>query len=52
MSGDQWLSPFGLPRVGYYGMFARRHMHEYGTTSSSPAWPSTPAGTPCSTPTR
>ena len=34
VSGDQWLSPFGLPRVGYYGLFARRHMHEYGTTSA------------------
>ena len=32
VSGDQWLSPFGLARVGYYGMFAHRHMHEYGTT--------------------
>ena len=34
VSGDQWISPFGLPRVGYYGMYARRHMHEYGTTSA------------------
>ena len=34
VSGDQWLSPFGLPRVAYYGLFARRHMHEYGTTGA------------------
>ncbi|MFA7248960.1 MAG: thiolase family protein [Dehalococcoidia bacterium] len=34
VSGDQWISPFGLARVGYYGMFARRHMYEYGTTSA------------------
>ena len=34
VSGDQWLSPFGLARVAYYGLFARRHMHEYGTTSA------------------
>jgi len=34
VSGDQWLSPFGLPRVAYYGLFARRHMYEYGTTSA------------------
>ena len=34
VSGDQWISPFGLPRVGYYGLYARRHMHEYGTTSA------------------
>ncbi|MDO8749949.1 MAG: hypothetical protein Q7K03_02225 [Dehalococcoidia bacterium] len=29
---DEWEAPFGLPRVAYYGMMARRHMHEYGTT--------------------
>jgi acetyl-CoA C-acetyltransferase len=31
---DEWESTFGLPRVAYYGMMARRHMHEYGTTSA------------------
>ncbi len=30
---DEWLGPFGLPRVALHGMIARRHMHEYGTTS-------------------
>ncbi len=31
---EQWESPYGLPRVAYYGLIARRHMHEYGTTSA------------------
>ena len=31
---DQWESPFGMPGVASYGMIARRHMHEYGTTSA------------------
>jgi acetyl-CoA C-acetyltransferase len=31
--GDvQWESGFGTTFPGYYAMFARRHMHEYGTT--------------------
>jgi len=31
--GDvQWESTFGTTFPGYYAMFARRHMHEYGTT--------------------
>ena len=31
--GDvQWESIFGTTFPGYYAMFARRHMHEYGTT--------------------
>ena len=28
----QWESSFGTTFPGYYAMFARRHMHEYGTT--------------------
>ncbi len=32
VSGDEWFSPFGLARVATYGMMARRHMYEYGTT--------------------
>ncbi|MBI5169233.1 MAG: thiolase domain-containing protein [Candidatus Eisenbacteria bacterium] len=28
----QWESSFGSTFPGYYAMFARRHMHEYGTT--------------------
>ena len=28
----QWESGFGTTFPGYYAMFARRHMHEYGTT--------------------
>jgi len=32
--GDvQWESGFGTTFPGYYAMFARRHMHEYGTTA-------------------
>jgi acetyl-CoA C-acetyltransferase len=32
--GDvQWESGFGTTFPGYYAMFARRHMHEFGTTS-------------------
>lgn len=31
--GDaQWESCFGATFPGYYALFARRHMHEYGTT--------------------
>ena len=31
--GDvQWESSFGATFPGYYAMFARRHMHEFGTT--------------------
>jgi acetyl-CoA C-acetyltransferase len=31
--GDvQWESGFGTTFPGYYALFARRHMHEYGTT--------------------
>jgi acetyl-CoA C-acetyltransferase len=28
----QWESVFGTTFPGYYAMFARRHMHDYGTT--------------------
>ena len=28
----QWESSFGTTFPGYYALFARRHMHEYGTT--------------------
>ena len=28
----QWESVFGTTFPGYYAMFARRHMHQYGTT--------------------
>jgi acetyl-CoA C-acetyltransferase len=28
----QWESGFGTTFPGYYAMFAKRHMHEYGTT--------------------
>lgn len=32
--GDvQWESCFGTTFPGYYAMFARRHMHEFGTTA-------------------
>ncbi len=32
--GDvQWESVFGTTFPGYYAMFARRHMHEHGTTA-------------------
>ena len=31
---DEWDAPVGLPHVAYYGMIARRHMYEYGTTSA------------------
>jgi acetyl-CoA C-acetyltransferase len=32
--GDvQWESGFGTTFPGYYAMFARRHMHEFGTTA-------------------
>jgi acetyl-CoA C-acetyltransferase len=32
--GDvQWESVFGTTFPGYYALFARRHMHEYGTTA-------------------
>ena len=30
---DQWELPFGNVLVGAYAMAARRHMHEFGTTS-------------------
>jgi acetyl-CoA acetyltransferase len=30
---SQFTTPFGLPLVGCYAMAAKRHMHEYGTTS-------------------
>jgi acetyl-CoA C-acetyltransferase len=29
----QWESVFGTTFPGYYAMFARRHMHQYGTTA-------------------
>jgi acetyl-CoA acetyltransferase len=31
---DEWDAPLGLPHQAYYGMMARRHMYEYGTTSA------------------
>jgi len=30
---DMYSAPYGLPIVGGYAMVARRHMHEFGTTS-------------------
>jgi acetyl-CoA C-acetyltransferase len=34
--GDvQWESGFGTTFPGYYAMFARRHMHDYGTTAEN-----------------
>jgi acetyl-CoA C-acetyltransferase len=36
--GDvQWESNFGTTFPGYYAMYARRHMHEYGTTQEQMA---------------
>ena len=36
--GDvQWESIFGTTFPGYYAMYARRHMHEYGTTEQQMA---------------
>ncbi len=36
--GDvQWESVFGTTFPGYYAMFARRHMHEFGTTEEQMA---------------
>jgi acetyl-CoA C-acetyltransferase len=36
--GDvQWESNFGTTFPGYYAMYARRHMHEYGTTEEQMA---------------
>jgi len=32
-SPAQFMSSYGLPLVGSYAMAARRHMHEFGTTS-------------------
>lgn len=33
-----WEAPYGLTTVNGYGMVARRHMHQYGTTSEQLAW--------------
>jgi acetyl-CoA C-acetyltransferase len=33
-----WEAPYGLTTVNGYGMVARRHMHEFGTTSEQLAW--------------
>ena len=30
----QYEAPYGLPLIGAYAMAAKRHMHEYGTTSA------------------
>ncbi|ALM82922.1 thiolase domain-containing protein [Bordetella sp. N] len=34
----QWEFPYGLANAAGYAMCARRHMHEYGTTSEQLAW--------------
>jgi acetyl-CoA C-acetyltransferase len=34
----QWEYPFGLAVLNVYAMVAKRHMHEYGTTSEQLAW--------------
>lgn len=34
----EWELPFGLNTVNGYAMCARRHMHEFGTTSEQLAW--------------
>ncbi len=34
----QWEYPFGPTTANVYAMCARRHMHEYGTTSEQLAW--------------
>jgi acetyl-CoA C-acetyltransferase len=33
-----WEAPYGLTTVNGYGMVARRHMHEFGTTAEQLAW--------------
>lgn len=33
-----WEAPYGLTTVNGYGMVARRHMHQFGTTSEQLAW--------------
>ncbi|SUV85723.1 acetyl-CoA acetyltransferase [Bordetella pertussis] len=33
-----WEAPYRWTVAGIYGNFARRHMHEYGTTSEQLAW--------------
>ena len=33
-----WETPYGLTTVNGYGMVARRHMHQFGTTSEQLAW--------------
>ena len=33
-----WEGPYGLATVNGYGMVAKRHMHEFGTTSEQLAW--------------
>jgi acetyl-CoA C-acetyltransferase len=34
----QWEYPYGIANAGGYALCARRHMHEYGTTSEQLAW--------------
>ncbi len=34
----QWEAPFGPTTANVYAMCARRHMHEFGTTSEQLAW--------------
>jgi acetyl-CoA C-acetyltransferase len=34
----QWEAPFGPVLAGLYAMCAKRHMHEFGTTSEQLAW--------------
>lgn len=33
-----WEQPYGATIAGLYGMFAMRHMHDFGTTSEQLAW--------------
>lgn len=35
---DPFEAPYGVVTTNSYGMVARRHMHEYGTTSEQLAW--------------
>jgi acetyl-CoA C-acetyltransferase len=35
---DPWEAPFNPTIAGMYGLFARRHMHEFGTTAEQLAW--------------
>ncbi|MGE0717767.1 MAG: thiolase domain-containing protein [Alphaproteobacteria bacterium] len=35
---EAWEAPYRPTIAGVYGMFARRHMHQYGTTAEQLAW--------------